>query len=120
MSYSKSDEPHLYRDEKILYVGRRVEIRKDWEDAGKQGVALSNPIWSQQDWLPVLWDGEEDPDFIKVASIKIVKPTNWKEDFAKEFRRHYHNILDPVIIEGAIQWHIQFMGKYIKDENKNS
>lgn len=51
-----------------------VRIKNGWHEAGRQGLALAEPIYvSGQDWLPIKWDDEVDPDFHKLAGIEVVK-----------------------------------------------
>jgi len=49
--------------------GDRVQIRVGWEHAGRQGLAIGQPVFIQQWWLAVLWDDEEDPDFHKLSGL---------------------------------------------------
>ncbi len=47
-----------------------VKIREGWEGAGKNGVQLRPPVLvGGQSWTPVLWDGEDDPDFHKTDGL---------------------------------------------------
>ena len=48
-------------------TNKRIEIRKGWDEAGRQGIALGEPVFVGQDWIPVKWDDEEDPTFHKRA-----------------------------------------------------
>lgn len=50
-----------------------VKIREGWEGAGKEGVMIGENIFvcHGMEWAPVLWDGEEDPDFHKVAGLQF-------------------------------------------------
>lgn len=49
----------------------RYQIKKGWCEAGKSGVRVGAdfPINGQL-WTPILWDGEEDPDWHKAAGLK--------------------------------------------------
>jgi len=48
-------------------------IKEGWEDAGLRGKVLGPdvicPNRAGQKWTPVLWDGEEDPDWNKTAGL---------------------------------------------------
>lgn len=46
-----------------------VVIRDGWENAGKRGMVLGPPVFVEQNWTPVLWDDEDDPDFHKTAGL---------------------------------------------------
>ena len=50
---------------------KKCKIKDGWVDEGKSGVVLGDSVWVEQFWTPVLWDGEEDPDFVKTAGIDI-------------------------------------------------
>ena len=50
-----------------------VQIKQGWEDAGRIGKQLGEPIFVQQLWTPVLFDGEDDPSFFKTAALEEVK-----------------------------------------------
>lgn len=62
--------------------GRKIRIRKQrlktciinmgWENAGRRGKIIGNNIYTKQLWTPVLWDGEEDPDFHKTQGLTIL------------------------------------------------
>lgn len=65
---------HLARLEASEKASRvRVAVRFGWEDAGKQGTALGPPVFAGQAWTPVLWDGDEDPDFHKTAGLLVLE-----------------------------------------------
>lgn len=52
----------------------RVRIMAGWDQAGKLGHRLGADILvGGQTWTPVLWDGEEDPDWHKAAGLN----TEW-------------------------------------------
>lgn len=53
------------------YKYTRVKIKQGWEGAGRKGTALGEPVFAGQEWLPVLWDGEEDPALFKLAGIEV-------------------------------------------------
>jgi hypothetical protein len=53
--------------------GIRVRIKDGWHDSGRRGVALGNNIFCEQWWTPILWDGEEDPDFCKTDGLEKEK-----------------------------------------------
>lgn len=52
-----------------LCTRKRVMICDGWRDAGKIGTTLGPPVFAEQNWTPVLWDDEEDPDFHKTAGL---------------------------------------------------
>lgn len=53
----------------------RIEIKEGWHCAGRRGDNLfPNPYavgCGGQLWTAVLWDDEEDPTFVKTASVDI-------------------------------------------------
>ena len=64
-----------------------VTIRKGWGGEGRIGVSLGPAMniipykgSSGQYWTPVLWDGEEDPDWFKSAGLEAYVP---KKSMAK-------------------------------------
>jgi len=61
----------------------RVRIRSGWEGVGRKGTVLGNPIFHEQDWLPVLWDGESDPDFIKMRAVEVLDSDNESDGLRK-------------------------------------
>ena len=56
----------------MKYTDRRIKIKQGWEDAGVTGVAVGEPVFVRQFWLPVLWDDHEDPTFHKLAGIETI------------------------------------------------
>lgn len=48
----------------------RVTIKKGWEGAGRVGTRLGPDVFVEQEWTPVLWDDEEDPDFFKARGLE--------------------------------------------------
>jgi hypothetical protein len=61
------------------WIGVRVGLQpnciRSARDMGKDmtivtGTALSRPVLVEQDWLPVKWDDEDDPDWCKVGCIQ--------------------------------------------------
>jgi hypothetical protein len=56
-----------------------VRIKVGWEDAGRLGKQLGEPVFVQQWWTPVLWDDEEDPTFHKTAGLEEVTETVTKK-----------------------------------------
>jgi len=64
------------RDTRKPRKGSRIRIRDGWDEAGREGVCLGKKVTSPhtgQEWLPVCWDDEEDPDFFKPAAIEVVR-----------------------------------------------
>jgi hypothetical protein len=63
-------------------LGMWVRIRDGWQNEGKIGVCLGPAMLiipykgsSGQFWTPVLWDGEEDPDWFKSSGLTNASPT---------------------------------------------
>jgi hypothetical protein len=55
--------------------GIKVIVRGGWEDAGKEGTRLADPIMCfGQYWTPVLWYGNDEPSFAKTASLHCLAP----------------------------------------------
>lgn len=56
----------------------RVRMRAGFLDAGRLGHMLGTVSFmlNGQNWTPVVWDDEEDPDFIKSAALEI-EQTQW-------------------------------------------
>jgi hypothetical protein len=52
-------------------TGNRVRIRAGWDEAGKEGTIIGEPVFVGQSWTPVLWDSEEDPDFYKTVALEV-------------------------------------------------
>ena len=49
------------------------KIRKGWWGAGKEFQILGPSInVKNQYWTPILYDGEEDPDFLKTEAIELI------------------------------------------------
>jgi hypothetical protein len=51
------------------WTGVRIIVREGWDGAGRKGEALGEPVHTKQDWLPVKWDDEDDPNFVKLAGV---------------------------------------------------
>lgn len=48
----------------------RVRIRGGWMDAGRKGRTIGPAkVVNGTSWTPLVWDGEEDPDFFKTAGL---------------------------------------------------
>ncbi len=57
-----------------------VQIKADWYDAKKQGRQVGSAVFVGQWWVPVLWDGSDDPDFHKAAGLDgAIVPTRRQE-----------------------------------------
>lgn len=70
------------------WTNKRVEIREGWYEAGRQGIAVGEPVLIEQDWVPVKMDDEEDPTFHKKAGLVFApdKPYDaWDEVRARTF-----------------------------------
>jgi hypothetical protein len=61
-----------FRDDKTS----RCRIADGWQDSGKEGEFFGT-IFVGQLWAIVLFDGEEDPSFLKAKAI-LVSETTWK------------------------------------------
>jgi len=57
----RADEPN----------GPRVRIKAGWLDEGLLGTVIGAQVLLGQWWCPVLWDGEEDPDWNKSAGLEL-------------------------------------------------
>lgn len=57
----------------------KVIIKDGWEGAGKTGIQLASIVFCGQWWVPVLWDGEEDPTFHKLRGL-IVAGTSYCQE----------------------------------------
>ena len=55
-----------------LRQGERVRIRAGWGGGGREGMRLGPDVYVRQEWTPVLWDDEEDPDWHKAAGLEAV------------------------------------------------
>lgn len=52
--------------------GLKFRIKKNWYNAGDTGTCLGNPINIDGIlWVPVLFDGSEDPDFHKSSGLEV-------------------------------------------------
>lgn len=51
-------------------VEDRIRIRDGWEEAGKTGTAIGPAFFYGQLWTPVVWDDNEDPDFVKSIALQ--------------------------------------------------
>ena len=49
--------------------GTRIQILEGWEGTGDKGAVLGTPVFVEQYWIPVKMDKDEDPTFVKYASI---------------------------------------------------
>lgn len=54
----------------------RVRIKKDWGDAGRMGTQMGHRVdmSNGQQWVPVMWDDEEDPDWHKAMGLDFLQP----------------------------------------------
>lgn len=52
------------------WAEQKIRIKTGWYQAGKTGRALTEPFFSGQAWIVILWDDEEDPDLNKLAGIE--------------------------------------------------
>lgn len=55
----------------------RLQIKDGWDGAGKTGKRIGNDdmyfMSGDQMWIPVLWDGEDDPTWYKVEALEPVR-----------------------------------------------
>lgn len=51
------------------FTTKRIRIKTGYQDAGKDGWCFGY-LNLDQCWGIVQWDGEEDPDFIKMAGLE--------------------------------------------------
>ena len=49
--------------------GMNVCIADGWNDSGKRGRVIGYEVFFGQWWCPVLWDGDEDPEFYKSEGL---------------------------------------------------
>lgn len=48
-------------------------IKDGWGSAGRQGKILGTPFnVNGMEWTPILWDGDEDPDWYKADGLEIL------------------------------------------------
>jgi len=50
----------------------RVKIKSGWEGAGREGVVLGETVLTGQEWVPMKFDDEEDPEFFKKAGLEFI------------------------------------------------
>ena len=50
----------------------RVRIKNGWDQAGRIGHVIGKLITTEDgmSWTPVLWEGEEDPDWSKSSALE--------------------------------------------------
>ena len=57
-------------------IGSRVQMKEGWisdldhDFPNRKGSVVGPTIDIGQLWTPILWDGEEDPDFTKAAGLE--------------------------------------------------
>lgn len=56
------------------WTNKRVRIKIGWDQAGRSGVALTEPFQDKygQFWVAVDWDDEEDPDNYKRVCLEFM------------------------------------------------
>lgn len=54
----------------------RVRIKAAWAGGLREGTQIGVPVFIGQSWTPVLWDGDEDPDWHKTAGLEEAS-TSW-------------------------------------------
>ena len=67
-----------------IWTGKRIEIRRgdSWLREGHKGTAVGEPVFVQQNWLPVLWDDEEDPTFSKLGAVALLTAEEQEDEDA--------------------------------------
>ena len=58
---------------KEFHVGQQVMISEGWEDARRRARVLGPSVQTHEDgnwWLPIVFDGQEDPDFHKACGLE--------------------------------------------------
>jgi len=60
----------VYKVKGIRMINDKIRIKKGWEDAGKQGITLTEPIMLGQLWVGVKWDDEDEPDWHKASALE--------------------------------------------------
>lgn len=65
----------------------RVAIKSGFEGAGRRGWVLGSTLTLYENgtmkWVPVLWDGEEDPDWFKADGLKVQAWVEFNSDQAQ-------------------------------------
>lgn len=54
------------------FKGTRFRVKAGWEDSGREGVVLSEPIFCGQTWIVVRFLDEDEPDLYKIAALEEV------------------------------------------------
>lgn len=75
------------------WEGKRVRPKKEYlEESYLTGKALGDPVKSADgmEWLPVLWDQEEDPTFHKLHAIELISED---EDKVNTYLKIHNEIL---------------------------
>jgi hypothetical protein len=64
--------------------GMRIRVRKGWDREGEKAIILGPPVFKDQWWVPVLFEGEDDPDLHKAAAFEefdeVVNPNGGGPD----------------------------------------
>ena len=47
----------------------KAQIMEKWDMAGRRGLVLGPNVFAEQNWTPILWEGEKAPDFHKAAGL---------------------------------------------------
>lgn len=60
-----------------------ARIKKGWHEAGRKLFILGEPIRvNVQDWTPIIFDGDEDPTYMKTAAVEeIAEPIPDNKEF---------------------------------------
>jgi len=53
-------------------------MAEGWTDAGKTGQYFGWITVNDRKWIIVLWDDDDEPEFVKDGCIEISRPT-WKK-----------------------------------------
>lgn len=77
---ARIEKEKVQEKKRQLERAHAIVIKAGWEGAGKQGKVVGCAINSEttQEWTPVLWDGEEDPEFFKSAGLERLFPEDYE------------------------------------------
>jgi hypothetical protein len=68
--------------ERVRMVDTCIRGPRDWPKGGQPrpsntitGTAIGEPVFIEQHWLPVKWDDEEDPNWVKLSTVTRIAST---------------------------------------------
>ena len=74
----KAREEAQWRGKRVCMGEGCIRDERDWPRGEKPrepstivGTALGEPVVVEQEWLPVLWDDDEDPTFCKLGCLRL-------------------------------------------------